>query len=233
MKKGDVVKAKEDESVRESMKPLHKVRLKNLQNLVKVRFKGNATACATAIGRSHTFLWQLINGYRGIGEASARHIEECLELKVNALDAADVMVADRKLLAQMGNGATTSYWMVPRVEWNDLTRKKKQSTTEVMPCPVECSEATVFVTIQTASMEPKFLKGEKVFADEKQKVLVDGQCYLVMPKKRGAVGTIRQAMKLDAGGFLFVTIDQRMKEDNFRQRDVTVFGRVIGCWHDA
>ena len=39
------------------MKALHRLRLKNLQENIKVRFKGNASACAQAIERSHTFLW--------------------------------------------------------------------------------------------------------------------------------------------------------------------------------
>jgi len=61
-------------------------RRRTFKRLIKTQFDGNASAFARAIGKSHTYIWQLDNGYRSIGDLAARNIEEKLDLDYGALD---------------------------------------------------------------------------------------------------------------------------------------------------
>jgi hypothetical protein len=82
-----MVQALRKEKVRrESKKPIHAIRLDNLVGLIAARYEANTAKAARALERSHTFVWQLLNKRRSIGEDTARHIEKCLGLKYGALD---------------------------------------------------------------------------------------------------------------------------------------------------
>ena len=63
-----------------------KTRLANFTRLVDGRLGGSKSAAARTIKRSHTFVWQLLNARRGLGERSARLIEQGFALVPHALD---------------------------------------------------------------------------------------------------------------------------------------------------
>src|SRR5262245_12667454 len=114
-----------------ALRPIHKIRLRNLEDLIKGRFEGNASEAARAIERSHTFMWQLLNRYRSIGEETARHIEDKLKLGENALD--HKLERTKALVAHTGDGNTSQYAVVPVLKLDALDAKTKV----FRPCPDE------------------------------------------------------------------------------------------------
>src|SRR5262245_31303236 len=124
------------------LKSIHVIRLDNLNELIKQRFDGNATSMARHLGRSHAYLWQILNKYRGIGEDMARYIEERLGLEDRALDQPETLERTEKLRAQLGNGKELLYFMVPRVTLDQLDRISFKKAKQIQACPVP-GEVTV------------------------------------------------------------------------------------------
>src|SRR5262245_62394488 len=108
---------KEDAGLR---KQIHRTRCENLNKVIREMFKGNVSDAARKIGRSHTFMWQLAKGKRTIGEASARNIEEALEVGENTLDLK--IERTKELHAFTGNSATSKQTsgMVPKLTLEEL-----------------------------------------------------------------------------------------------------------------
>lgn len=202
------------------LKPIHLVRKKNLVTLVEKKFSGNASECARAIKRSHTYMWQLVQGYRGIGEGSARHIEKMLDLVPMTLDAKKDERTTR-LQASDGQGNVQSYAMVPLLKLDDLAAKPKT----FVPCPTPgCSKKTFAVQIEDEDVV-ELQPGDRVFVDpDDTEPPISRKLYVVKPKARGAA-CILMARKRASNWMYGATGDRARIEFSFH--DVRVVGRVM------
>lgn len=145
-----------------STKPIHLTRLRNLQEIIDKRFDGNATHAAKAIERSHTFIWQLMNGYRSIGEDTARLIENKLMLDQNWMDRAKGCKRSESLIAQLADGHTLEYRMVPL---KDLDHMSAKSTTWY-PFPVHgASKQAYCVTVNSDTIGGIHI-GDLIYVDQ-------------------------------------------------------------------
>src|SRR5262245_18110163 len=61
-------------------------RLQNFKRILKERFGNNMAAFARALEKPDTYVWQLANNYRDMGEKTARGIERKLGLPAGELD---------------------------------------------------------------------------------------------------------------------------------------------------
>lgn len=205
-----------------ALKPIHRVRLKNLTALIDKRFNGNASEAARAIERSHTFMWQLMNGYRSIGEETARNIEAALGLGLNALDA--TMERTRALVAQHGDGTASQFHMVPVMRLDQFDAKP----VSYRPCPDEgASEKTFCAEVVTESMA-ELQVGDLVFCDPKQATLATRKLFVVMEGRQQSVARVMQAKRVTERRWVFVTTSDAAKgERPLEAADVRVIGRVI------
>ena len=211
-----------------SSKAIHAVRLKNLQDIIEAKFEGNAAACAKAIDRSHTFLWQLTNARRGIGEDTARHIEESLGLPLMSLDAGGAIKPTKTLRAVLSNGESCAWHMVPDVE---LSLGLKKKTGVVRPCPIaEGGVNKVNIKVPSDSMEPLLVKGDLATVDKDQTEVLDGKVY-VLQVRGMKEPIIRMARARDGGTFEFVALKSghEVVHEHQVQR---VEGRVFYSGHD-
>ena len=202
-----------------ALRPIHKIRLRNLKEIIDKRFQGNASQAARAIERSHTFMWQLMNGYRSIGEETARNIEAALKLGENALDRR--LERTKELVAHVGNGVTASYKMVPKLALDALDEKPQS----FMPCPDErCTEKSFCAEITAddmAELEP----GDLIFADRGEVKPVNRKLFVVQPK--GASPCVMQARSL-AGRWVYALTGARVRGDrSLDAKDVRVIARVL------
>lgn len=205
-----------------ALRPIHKTRLKNLNDLIKARFKGNASEAARAIERSHTFMWQLLNEYRSIGEETARHIEEKLKLGENALD--HKLERTRALIAHTGDGSTAQYRVVPCVALDALDVKGKV----FRPCPDERAGERTFCTEVLSEAMVELQVGDQVFADPDEDELQNRKLYIVTLKGKPAIGRILQAKRLSTTRWVFVaTGELARREKPIDADDVRIAGRVI------
>ena len=200
------------------LRPVHRVRLRNLKELIEGRFGGNSSECARAIKRSHTFMWQLLNQHRTIGEETARHIEKCLELGENALDAK--MERTTVLTANDGAGNVQRFRMVPFVSLSDIDGEPL----DYRPCPLHdigprvfCAEIEVEDMVE---LEPR----DVVFADRADITPEGRKLYVVMLK--GAKSATVLLARKKASGFVYVATDTR-PETEYAPRAVKVIARVL------
>lgn len=213
-----------------STKAIHAIRLKNLKALIDERYDGNAAEAARAIKRSHTFLWQLINRRRAIGEDTARHVERSLYLDLFALDR-DVAGGLRqttklRVLERYGEEVKEmEYRLVPEVE---ITRGLNRKTGRQRPCPITCSEATVYVKTTSDSLYPLLARGDDVFIDKEQTKLIDGAVYgLQVEGKTDPVFMIAEPR--DGGGWRYFVLHPGAGDDKAVNdtRVTKVYGRAI------
>jgi len=204
-----------------SRKDIHKVRLANLNKLVEERFNGNASLAAKAIERSHTFVWQLVNRRRAIGEATARHIERMIGLPLESLDnGMDSLGRPREINVVLPGGERQTYYMVPGVR---SVAELEERTGEYRPCGTPCSGGTVWAPVTTNAVKPRLTKGEEAFIDTERRVLVDEGVFVVRAK--GRESEFRVARARSGGGFRLVVLDK--SEPDLDSCDVEVLGQVI------
>lgn len=209
-------------TTRRTLEPLNAIcrnRVANIRELIKLRFRGRATDLAKALGRSDNYVWQLLHGYRAVGEVTARYMEEKLELGLNALDARKVFEPTTVLTAQVGNGMSISYYMVPHHSLENVT--KNLGNYRVAPVP--CSGDAFYAEITGEGVEG-LEPGEIAFVDRGDANLQHDSLYVVMPKGfNGSAGTVVRAKKLDGNRWRFVN-----KVDTFESSQLrAVVGRVV------
>lgn len=208
--------------------PVHRIRLQNVIDLIKYRFEGNASSMAKAIGKSHTYLWQLLHKERRIGEQTARTMEQKLNLEPGQLDRESGATEVSSILIQhMGDGRTRQYRLVPQADLRDFEAKPKASPEDRRPCPVEeCSDSTVWLTY-TNSTDPRFAAGTTFFIDRKQRELADHGIYVVKVLKGPLKGrTILREARDSEHGFVLRALVQSEYGD-MPQSSVKVLGRAI------
>lgn len=189
---------------------VHRARQQNLKRVIKEKFAGNTSECARGVGRSHTFMWQLVDGYRGIGEKSARHIEEKLKLVPGSLDTSST-----------GRIKTAVLKTVPVLMLDALDAKPKTFT----PCPLVMEDkaekmfCTMIVTTDVVELEI----GDQVFVDRGDVKLQHRKLYVVRPKGREAC--VLLAWKEGGAWSLRGTGESKMKP--IPEREVRVIGRLL------
>jgi hypothetical protein len=204
-----------------NLRPIHKVRLKNLNAVIAARFKGNASEAARAIERSHTFIWQLLNGYRSIGEETARNIEARLKLGELALDQDGRRT--QRLVAHLGAGREPAeYRVVPVHSLDSLDAKAR----DFVACPYTGASERTFAAMITSDDMVELREGDQVFIDRANVELVHRKLFCVRVAKRAAC--VMQAQKV-AGRWVFALTDDDAAE---KQRPIdagalTVIGRVM------
>jgi hypothetical protein len=201
------------------LKPIHLVRKKNLVALVEKKFEGNASECARAIGRSHTYMWQLVQGYRGIGEGSARHIEQALDLAPNSLDTT-VTKRSSRLQALDGKGNVVNYPMVPFLRLDALDAKPK----EFVPCPLpDVAADKMFCTVIEGEGVVEVEQGDRVFVDRADVEPQSRKLFVVRPKGRSPCVLLAARA---AGAWTYATTGST-KRVVLQASQVTVIGRLL------
>lgn len=213
---------------------LQRVRRTNLKKLVRDRFGDNASAAGRELKSSHTYMWQILSGHRGIGEKSAREIEERLKLPEHALDQ-EKFRRTTKLVAQEDGGKAVTYHIVPVRSLDALDAKGKAK--EYWPCPAKDCPSNAFAVVVDAGIEntmAEFGKGDVIFVVPlaKREALIDRALYVVRPRGRlglwsNKLGSVRRAKANGLGGWLFVTTAKGAKSAEHAFGELVVLGRVI------
>lgn len=222
-----------------SRNPIHRLRLENLKLLLKERYAGKAAHMAKAIERSHTFLWQLLNSYRAIGEDSARMIEQKLGLGLGTLDKGGGRAFQRNLVlvAQMGDGYSKQIVMIPLLEIGDTVlpdrarRAAMSKAKDHVPCHLGCTEEAYAINVDFSAMEPRLRQGDKAIIEPSKTTLEHDKVYWLRPKGGGKPPIMRVAVKKDTGRFIFTLPPENRKNGSpdkpLTPDEVIVLGRVL------
>lgn len=192
-----------------SAKMIYAIRLKNLKALIVERFEGKNARAAKAMGCSHTFMWQLVNRDRNIGEETARRVEQRLYLDAFALDRDVEGVLQRATKLQVrepsadGRVVFVSYSLVPEVE---LVRGLKKKTGRLRPCPIPCSEEAILVIVTSDSLAPLISRGQDVYIEQQDRKLVTHGVY-ALQVKGWKDPVLRIAELRDGGGWRFFVLN--------------------------
>lgn len=182
-------------------RPVQITRLKNLKALIDERFEGNATACARAIGRTHTFLWQLLNEYRGIGEGTARLIEEKLGLATGSMDQKAVVERSETLVAHMGGGLTCEYRMTPERDLDQMNKRPAQW----LPYPDNGASVKAFFVKAKLDLDWAST-GDLVFCDPWMATLEDKKFYVVsLPDFDKGKAALMKALRCAGDKWIFIS----------------------------
>lgn len=182
-------------------RPVQVTRLANLKALIDERFEGNATACARAIGRTHTFLWQLLNQYRGIGEGTARLIEDKLGLAAGSMDKRAVVERSETLVAHLGGGLTCEYRMTPE---RDLDRMNKRPV-QWLPYPDDGASVKAFFVKAKRDLDWAG-KGDLVFCDPFKATLEDNKPFVViLPSFDKGKAALMTAERREGDRWIFIS----------------------------
>ena len=149
------------------------IRLKNLEILI--REAGSAARLARAAQTNSSYLSQVRNQLptqkgtpRSIGDELAAKLEAAMKKPPGWMD---VDHDTRAYGASDGPNLNNHHRLI---SWSQVGKKgdKNLSEHETLPytsdlliCPVKCSEETFVLRVRGASMEPKFREGELIFVD--------------------------------------------------------------------
>src|SRR5262245_58207353 len=213
-------------------KVIHITRLANLNSIIKSRFEGNATECAKVLERSHAYLWQLLNEYRGIGEDFARYIEKKLKLPEMSLDERRSTERREEVPIVMEDGKEpVTYFLAPLVTLDKLRHVSFKKAERVVPCPVPNVKAVCFEMIET------YLKGwgnpkEVAFVDPFDRTPPKHGCvYVLFSLRSPEVAEVRIADGRGGGRFRFI-IPGDDPPAPYDLSQVEVYGRVVGVTRD-
>ena len=148
-------------------------RLKNLEALI--REAGSAVRLARAAGTNSSYLSQVRNQLptkkgtpRSIGDDLAAKLETAMKKPSGWMD--ECHDEDPAAAVEHDDPATGSRHRL--ISWDQVGKGHDISEdlpppygTELLLCPVKCSEETFVLRVRGASMEPKFREGELIFVD--------------------------------------------------------------------
>lgn len=220
-----------------SHKQIHITRLTNMRDLIEARFAGKAVALANTIGKKPTFLWQLLNGYRAIGEDTARTIEDKLGLIPNSLDQDKVLAPTRVLTAHLRNGMSKSYRMVPPRSLENLASRALEKELDCRPCPfASCGPKSFYAKVANELMAELML-GDLLFVDPDDKEPQAKKLFVVSPKEgKKNVGAVMLAEK-GASGWVFVYTSPKAAKlalmTAYMRKYVHIVGRVLHVVRDC
>lgn len=189
---------------------VQKLRRMNLKKLVEEMFENNASLAGRALKTSHTYMWQILSGHRGIGERSARDIEARLKLQPYDLD--------------KKHGGTTPAVSLVKVPLRSLAAFDAK-VTDYRICPVSGCATDVFAVVadgDTETVMAEFVEGDVVFIEPMIKVQSKG-LHLV---RNGSRVRLLYARADGDGSFKFYTT---MKPGREIDGPFKVLGRVIAA----
>jgi hypothetical protein len=205
-----------------SLTMVQKVRRTNLKKLVAAMFEGNASKLGRKLKASHTYIWQLLSGHRGIGEKSAREIEKKLGMAPYTLDKKAGATHESVFTIRLGERMVTLR-AVPVRSLDALDAKSSEDRL----CPVEHCSPDTFAVIADNGVAETMLElsdGDVLFAEPLGKEpLVNRKLYVVRARGSNKRGRVMQARANGEGGWLFTTTAKR---NDVPYGDLVVLGRV-------
>lgn len=149
------------------------IRLKNLEILI--REAGSAARLARLAGTNSSYLSQVRNQLptkkgtpRGIGDDLATKLERAMKKAPGWMDEDHENDAN---ISVAGDGPNPNNHH-RLISWDQVGKgdeisedKPPPYNTDLLICPVKCSEETFVLRVRGASMEPKFREGELIFVD--------------------------------------------------------------------
>jgi len=155
------------------------VRLQNLELLIAEA--GSAAKLARLVGTNSSYISQVRHQMptkkgtpRGLGDDLAEKLERGMAKPEGWMDEAhedsqEQPVASKEVNAHDGPGIRSLHPLISWVqagEWTEISEGYvPQYESELLPCPVRCSEETFVLRVQGVSMEPKFHEGDLIFVD--------------------------------------------------------------------
>lgn len=155
------------------------VRLQNLKLLIAEA--GSAAKLARLVGTNSSYISQVRHQMptkkgtpRGLGDDLAEKLERGMAKPEGWMDEAhedsqEQPVASKEVNAHDGPGIRSLHPLISWVqagEWTEISEGYvPQYESELLPCPVRCSEETFVLRVQGVSMEPKFHEGDLIFVD--------------------------------------------------------------------
>ena len=149
------------------------IRLKNLEILI--REAGSAASLARAAGTNSSYLSQVRNQLptkkgtpRGIGDDLAAKLETAMNKPHGWMD--EDHDNDESISLERGGPSRGNHH--PLLAWDQVGKGHEISEdkpppygTDLLLCPVKCSDETFVLRVRGASMEPNFREGELIFVD--------------------------------------------------------------------
>tara|TARA_R100000005_G_scaffold94413_1_gene72320 strand:- start:6939 stop:7607 length:669 start_codon:yes stop_codon:yes gene_type:complete len=174
------------------------IRLKNLEILI--REAGSAASLARAAGTNSSYLSQVRNQLptkkgtpRGIGDDLAAKLETAMNKPHGWMDE-DHENEESIALERDGPSRGNHH---PLIAWDEVGKGQEISedkpppyNTQLLICPVKCSEETFVLRVRGASMEPKFREGELIFVDPN--IAPDHGKYVVVHFESSNEATFKQ-----------------------------------------
>lgn len=156
-----------------------KVRLQNLELLIAEA--GSAAELARLAGTNSSYLSQVRNQMptkkgtpRGLGDDLAGKLERSMGKPLGWMDEVhesnkEQPVSSKETNTGGGPGIRSLHPLISWVqagEWTEISEGYvPRYESELLPCPVRCSEQTFVLRVQGVSMEPKFHEGDLIFVD--------------------------------------------------------------------
>ncbi|NIB44060.1 S24 family peptidase [Pseudomaricurvus alkylphenolicus] len=192
------------------MRKHEQTRLKNLEILISEA--GSAAQLARAVGTNSSYLSQVRNQLptkngtpRAIGDDLATKLEEGMKKPQGWMDENH----DKNAPKRKGNGRATPEFqsLLPLISWEEAANWHKLSKgktslkkSELMSCPVKCSQEAFVLHVQGRSMEPRFNEGDILFVDP-DVAPKHGQ-FVVVQKRGSKEATFRQLIIEEGREFL-------------------------------
>ncbi len=142
------------------------IRREGLKRL-RARFSSNiALSNALGDGFAPSYISQLLNGHRGIGDDIATKIEDRLKLSPGYLDEIhDTHPANTEPGPAIRGAVPLISW-VQAGEWSQIVDNFSPGDAEDwMPCPRRFGPRTFALRVRGISMEPKYQDGDIIFVD--------------------------------------------------------------------
>jgi SOS-response transcriptional repressor LexA len=192
------------------MRKYEQTRLKNLEILISEA--GSAAQLARAVGTNSSYLSQVRNQLptrngtpRAIGDDLATKLETGMNKPQGWMDDNH----DNQSPKRKGNGRATPDFqsLLPLISWEEAANWQKLSTgnaslknSELLSCPVKCSQKAFVLHVQGRSMAPKFNEGDFLFVDPD--VIPQHGQYVVVQKRGSKEATFRQLIVEEGKEFL-------------------------------
>lgn len=155
------------------------VRIRNLERLIAEA--GSAAKLARIVGTNSSYLSQVRHQMptkkgtpRGVGDDLAEKLERGMGKPAGWMDephedSQKQPVTCKEMNTHAGPDICSLHPLISWVqagEWSEISEGYvPQYESELLPCPVRCSEETFVLRVHGVSMEPKFHEGDLIFVD--------------------------------------------------------------------
>ena len=161
------------------MRKQEHTRLQNLELLISEA--GSAAKLARIVGTNSSYVSQVRNQMptkkgtpRGVGDDLAKKLERGMKKPDGWMDephevSQEQPVACKEVNTHGGPDVRSLHPLISWVqagEWSEISEGYvPQYESELLPCPVRCSEETFVLRVHGVSMEPRFHEGDLIFVD--------------------------------------------------------------------